>query len=173
MTQTQEIQKNLLWLDNLLFIIQIKERNIDKEKSEESDNNWFRNKVVKKATKQISNSINFLKQNNITVKNAQNHSIAINVSEQDLRNAHKVIIYMPRNSLIDKDNRSIKFYTSKKSGNIHIFNIDDYRNICNALITPSELDEYLKFRDQFVNAEFFSGQEHQNERCHAKFSFPK
>ena len=68
MTQTQEIQKNLLWLDNLLFIIQIKERNIDKEKSEESDNNWFRNKVVKKATKQISNSINFLKQNNITVK---------------------------------------------------------------------------------------------------------
>lgn len=104
---------------------------------------------MKKATKQISNSINFLKQNNITVKNAQNHSIAINVSEQDLRNAHKVIIYMPRNSLIDKDNRSIKFYTSKKSGNIHIFNIDDYRNICNALITPSELDEYLKFREIF------------------------
>src|SRR5690625_517667 len=42
----------------------------------------------------------------------------------------------------------MKFYESKKSGNIHIFNLEDYLCVCKFLITPTELDEYLKFRER-------------------------
>ena len=55
---------------------------------------------------------------------------------------------MPNSSLINDYNKSIKFYESKQSGNIHIFNIEDYSWICRFLITPTELDEYLKFRER-------------------------
>ena len=143
----KELADTILWLSDLLFIIQVKERNPKEIKSETEENAWFDNTVIKKAKVQIANSIEYLnKYTNIKIKNIRNHSI--DISNANKIGINKVIIYMPNNSPISNDKRAIKFYESKKSGNIHIFNVEDYLWVCKFLITPTELDEYLKFRER-------------------------
>jgi len=143
----KELADNVLWLDNLLFIIQVKERNSIDIKSEAEENKWFENTVLKTAKNQIKKSVDFFsKYDEIKVKNVRNHEIEI--SKANLHDVNKVIIYMPNSTLINEKNKSLKFYESKLSGNIHIFNIEDYLWICKFLMTPTELDEYLKFRER-------------------------
>lgn len=143
----KELADTVLWLGDLLFIIQVKERNPSEIKSEIEENKWFNNTVLKKAKNQISDSIEYLnKYTEIKIKNIRNHSI--DISKANKIGINKIIIYMPNNSSISDENRSMKFCESKKSGNIHIFNIEDYLWLCKFLITPTELDEYLKFRER-------------------------
>lgn len=143
----KELADTVLWLGDLLFIIQVKERNPNEIKSEAEENAWFDNKVLKKAKEQIANSIEYLNRyTEIKIKNIRNHSI--DISKANKIGINKVIVYMPNNSPISDEKRSMKFYESKKSGNIHIFNIEDYLWVCKFLITPTELDEYLKFRER-------------------------
>lgn len=145
---TKELADNILWLDDLLFIIQIKERNLHEVKSKEDENNWFKNKVLGKAKSQIYQSLKFFQDNKkINIKNIRGH--LLDISKVNLGRVKKIIIYMPNSFLIGEENKSIKFYKSKKSGSINIFNIDDYSNICKKLITPTELNEYLEFRERF------------------------
>src|SRR5690625_3116747 len=56
----KELADTVLWLGDLLFIIQVKERNPNEIKSEAEENAWFDNKVLKKAKEQIANSIEYL-----------------------------------------------------------------------------------------------------------------
>ena len=42
----------------------------------------------------------------------------------------------------------MKFYESNDVGNIHLFESEDYFWVCKHLITPSELNEYLEFRER-------------------------
>lgn len=143
----KELADNVLWLDNLLFVIQVKERNPKEIKSEKEENKWFENTVLKTAKNQIKNSVDFFsKYSEIKVKNVRNREIEI--SKASLTDINKIIIYMPNSSMLTIKNKSMKFYESKLSGNIHIFNIEDYLWICKFLITPTELDEYLKFRER-------------------------
>lgn len=143
----KELADTVLWVGDLLFIIQVKERNPNEIKSEAEENDWFDNKVLKKAKDQIANSIEYLnKYTEIKIKNIRNHTI--DISKANKIGINKVIVYMPNNSPISSEKRSMKFYESKKSGNIHIFNIEDYLWVCKFLITPTELDEYLKFRER-------------------------
>ena len=140
----KELADNVLWIDNLLFVIQIKERNIDKATT--NADNWFNNKVLKKAKKQISNTLEYFnKYDKIPIKNCRNQSI--DISKANLNGINKVIIYKLEEEL-NQNNKNIKFYESQKEGNIHIFNVKDYYWICKYLITPTELDEYLKFRER-------------------------
>jgi len=53
----KELADNVLWLDNLLFVIQVKERNPKEIKSEEDENKWFNNTVLKTAKNQIKKSV--------------------------------------------------------------------------------------------------------------------
>lgn len=143
----KELADTVLWLGDLLFIIQVKERNTNEIKSEAEENVWFDNKVLKKAKDQIAKSIEYLNRySEIKIKNVLNHTIDISKAKKN--GINKVIVYMANNSLISREKRSMKFYESKKLGNIHIFNIEDYLWVCKFLITPTELDEYLKFRER-------------------------
>ncbi len=49
-----------------------------------------------------------------------NHSI--DISKVNKIGINKVIIYMHKTSTISEDRKLMKFYESKKNGNIHIFN---------------------------------------------------
>ncbi|MFS4454503.1 hypothetical protein [Maribacter sp. 2304DJ31-5] len=141
---TKELADNILILDDLLFIIQIKERNINEAKH--STENWFKNKVLNKAKKQIKETSKYLKKyDSIPIVNRQNQTI--DVSKVNLQNINKLIIYKCDVKL-KEEYELLKFNESKIEGLIHIFNINDYYNICEFLVTPSELDEYLKFREE-------------------------
>jgi hypothetical protein len=141
-----ELADNVLWLDDLLFVIQVKERNPSEVKTAAEENKWFE-KVTKKAKKQIGDSITFLKSyDGIKIKNLRNHEIEI--SKPSVDKVNKVIIYVPISDLISEENRFTKFYESSQVGNVHIFHVEDYLWVCKYLVTPTELDEYLKFRER-------------------------
>ncbi len=141
-----EFADNVVWLDDIFFIIQIKDRNVSKTKD---DNLWFDNKVIKKGSKQIRDSIKFLEENqNIVIENEKGHKR--NIKDANLEKIRKIIIYTPNKSL-DESNRFLKFKVSSKVGLIHLFHTEDYYNICKYLHTPAEIDEYLQFRESFYH----------------------
>ncbi len=141
-----ELADTVLWLDDLLFVIQVKERNPNDVKTAVEENKWFLN-VTKKAKKQIGDSITFFKSyDGIKIKNLRNHEIEI--LKPSLDQINKVIVYVPNSDLITEENRFTKFYESSQVGNVHIFHIEDYLWVCKYLVTPTELDEYLKFRER-------------------------
>ena len=143
----KELADTILWLRDLLFIIQVKERTQTEIKSEIEEDNWFENTILRKAKSQIVNSIGYLnKYKEIKIKNVRNHSV--NISYANITGINKVIVYMSNGSPISSEYKSMKFYESAKAGNIHIFSIEDYLSVCKFLITPTELDEYLKFRER-------------------------
>ncbi len=143
----KELADNVLWIDDLLFIIQIKERNSTDVKTVVEENKWFENTILKKAKNQIKDSLNFFSlYDEIKVKNVRNH--VIDIAKANATSIHKIIIYQPNSTLLNDKNKSLKFCNSSVVGNIHLFNIEDYLGICEILITPAELDEYLKFRER-------------------------
>lgn len=140
--QELELADNVIWLDNLLLIYQIKERN----KSGKSNiENWFKNKVLRKAVKQIKDTISYFEiYKEISIPNEKGH--VLNVSEARKIEPIKLIIYAPNHQFPDIL-RFQKFHKSKEIGCVHLFHIEDYLWICKYLITPFEIKEYLNFRE--------------------------
>jgi hypothetical protein len=141
-----ELADNILWLDDLFFIIQIKERNSTDIKTVDEENKWFKNTVLKTAKNQIKKSVDYFgTYDNIPIKNMRDHLFEL--TPPDLTQCNKLIIYMPNSDKISEQNRRVKIYHSKQVGAIHIFHLEDYYWICRYLLTPAELDEYLRFRE--------------------------
>lgn len=140
----KELADNILCLNNLLFVLQIKERNSEKAKG--TIDSWFKNKILKKAKNQIKDTISFFNEyDSLPILNGRNQSI--DIAKVNHHGIHKLIVYKTEETLNEK-NKNVKFYESQDVGNIHILNYKDYYWICKYLHTPTELDEYLKFRER-------------------------
>jgi hypothetical protein len=136
-----ELADNVVWLDKILFITQIKERNSTEEQNLD---NWFKNKVINKAVKQIKNTITYLNTySEINIENEKGHTL--NIQEARKIKPVKLIIYAPKN-FISKEIRFQKFYKSQSVGHIQLFHIEDYLLVCKYLVTPIEIYEYMIFR---------------------------
>lgn len=137
-----ELADNFVWLDDLLFIFQIKERN---ENATGAVINWYRKKVRNVAVGQIKNSLDYLMRfEQIKIQNEKGH--IFDVSEARKVIPKKVIIFsadLPESLLFQK------FHESSSAGLIHLLHLDDYSWICKYLVTPSEIHEYLTFRESF------------------------
>lgn len=144
--QKLEFSDNVIWLDDIFFIYEIKERN-SKENSD--DSSWFKNKILNKAVKQIKATHNYLeKYPDIPIVNEKGHKK--NISEANFSRIQSVIIYSPSENF-EESQRFLKFYKSTKVGLIHLFHSEDYYWICKYLITPAEVKEYLIFREDLFN----------------------
>jgi len=140
--QELELADSFVWLGEFLFIFQVKDRHDSTGGTEE---NWFKNKVLKSAVRQIKDSLRYLSEfDEIPVINHRGHQI--NVAETRKLIPKKIIVYNPSNDF-PEHLKLQKFYKSKKCGEIHLFNTEDYYWICKFLITPFEIDEYLTFRE--------------------------
>lgn len=140
--QELELADNVVWLDDLLQITQIKERN---KSGDSNDENWFKSKVLRKAVKQIKDTISYFEiYKNISIPNERGH--VFNLSEAGKLEPIKIVIYLPGDSFPDSL-RFKKFYESKDVGLIHLFHIEDYLWICKYLITPYEIKDFLQFRE--------------------------
>ena len=137
-----EVADNIVWIDQLLFITQIKERN---ELETGSIEKWFQNKVINKAVKQIKNTHKYLNiYRDISIINNKGHSR--NLSESANAERYSLICYMPGENFVESLHYR-KFYESSEVGLIHLFHAEDYMWICRYLITPAEIEEYLIFRE--------------------------
>lgn len=145
--QQLEFADNVVWLDELFFIYQIK----DRESNSVNDIKWFDNKVLNKGVKQIKSTLKYISTYpEILIENEKGHKLDITQARKCKR-IRKIIIYTPT---IDfpEEKRNIKFYESSEVGLIHLFHSEDYYWICKYLLTPSEVDEYLGFREDFYLA---------------------
>ena len=141
--QKFEFSDNVVWIDDIFFIFEIKERKFDETDGEIE---WFENKILKKAVKQIKNTHKYLKKYpNIPIVNERGHTK--NISEANLNDIQNIIVYSTNNEF-NEEKRFIKFYNSKKIGLIHLFHSEDYYWICKYLLTPAEVKEYLLFREE-------------------------
>lgn len=140
--QKLEFADNVIWLDKLFFIYQIKER----EPNSTDDIRWFENKVLKKAVKQIKSTLKYISlYPEIIIENEKGHKLDITKAKK-CNNPKKVVIYSPNNDFSESQ-RYLKFYESSDIGLVHLFHSEDYFWICKYLITPAEIEEYLNFRE--------------------------
>lgn len=141
--QLLEFADNVVWLDDLLFVYQIK----GKENKNDNQHNWFNNKILKIAVDQIKKTLKYLQDYpEICIENEKGHKLDI-IKARESTIVKKIIIYSPNENLPD-NLRQIKFYESTTVDLIHLFHIEDYYWICRYLITPAEISEYLDFRER-------------------------
>lgn len=64
--QKQQYADNVVWLDDIFFIYQIK----DRKPTDSDDKKWFENKVLKKGVQQIKRTLQYLNTcNEVTITN--------------------------------------------------------------------------------------------------------
>lgn len=137
-----ELADNIVWLDDILLIFQIKE----KENGDGDLKKWFRNKVLNKAVKQIKDTHKYLATHEeIIIENEK--GLKKNILESKHIIPNNIIIYSSHQEFAEED-RFQKFYRSSEVGLIHLFHTEDYYWICRYLITPAEVKEYLDFRER-------------------------
>jgi hypothetical protein len=144
-----EFADNVIWLDDLAILYQLKERNASTTTFPEREKKWFANDVLGKATRQIRNTLKYLDEcAQIQLQNGRGHTF--NLATASLRTREKVVIYLPHD-LLPNDCRRIKHHQSTSAGLIHIFQAADYLGVCQTLITPHEIHDYLQYRESLIN----------------------
>lgn len=142
-----EIADSFILLDDIVFVIQTKERNKSAVDTVESVDNWFKGKVLKKAKNQIKESLRYLKEyHGLSIQNSRGHAITIPQIEE--RVIRKIIIYLANSTNLSNELRNKKFYNSQDIGQINILELHDYCFLCDFLKTPAELNNYLFFRER-------------------------
>lgn len=149
-SQTEvELADNVLLLGDLLLAFQLKEREPSKDSSEESERRWFEKKVLTKATRQIRDTLRYLDENeSISLKNHRGHELKL--EPRRLTQIHKLVVYLPDN-MLPSDCLNKKYHESKSAGVIHIIPAHDYLGIVQTLLTPTEVADYLDFREELIS----------------------
>jgi hypothetical protein len=143
-----ELADSLLFLGTSLVAFQLKERSEASGATPESESRWFQKKIIGKATKQIRDTIEYLKlHDEIPLQNHRGH--VISVKRANVRRLHKLVVYASNGKLPEASSR-LRFHQSKTAGVIHLIKADDYEKLVKTLLTPAELTDYLSFREELV-----------------------
>ena len=120
--QEYELADHVVWVDDLLIAFQLKQRE-PSEGSTGDHEQWFENKVLKRATKQIRDTIGFLQQyETVEIENQRGHRFTLRPTA--IKRTFMVVVYdlPPETVLRAKPNH----YRSKTAGFIHLLRYPDY-----------------------------------------------
>jgi hypothetical protein len=141
-----ELADHVVRIGHLLFLYQLKERDSSATTTIEK---WLKKKVVTKATQQIRATIRLLHSHApVRVANERGHvfDLAARLSDRPFR----LILFK------SGDQRTPlpypRFHRSTSAGFIHIFDALDYFGICQYLLTPIEMAEYLTWREAAIQS---------------------
>jgi hypothetical protein len=144
-----ELSDRVVFVDNIGFIVQLKERE-QKVASKPGDlEKWVANNVVKKAVKQVQNTRDLLRSyKGLSLVNHFGHRV--HVPPRDPDDLVSVIIYrVPPKA---RAFRAARFKKGRNGGFVHILRDLEYFEICEHFVTPAELVDYFSFRrDILVN----------------------
>lgn len=147
--QEVELADNLIWLGDYAMVLQLKGRD-EPTQDAQTERNWFENKVLKKATRQIRDSIGYLDAHpEIRVTNERGHAFDIRRSE--INDITKIIVYLAGNAL-PEDCRQQRYYDSRTAGFIHVVPAHDYLGILEKLRAPGDIRSYFEYRQAVLPA---------------------
>jgi hypothetical protein len=131
-------------IGSLALVFQLKERT-EGTLDPETERQWFRRKVLGKATDQIKASLRYLAENEkILLTNEQGHEIAVRGG--NLEDIKKIVVFLPGRSL-PEDCWATKFHVSTTVGFIHIVAAHDYLGILDKLRIPDDVRLYFEYRE--------------------------
>ncbi len=137
-----ELADHVVWADDLLIAIQMKEREAGLPEA-----NWFEEKVLKKATRQVRDTLSFLgKYEAIQIENQRGHRF--NLEPATLKRKFMVVVYDEPASAIYRARPN--HHVSRTAGPIHVLRATDLLDVCRTLITLTEIARYLEFRANIV-----------------------
>lgn len=146
--QEIEVADNVLIIDDLYIVYQLKERFEPENTTADKEIKWFEKKIIKNACKQIKDSLKYISDyDEVRLENNRGHKI--NIATNQVKNVHKVVMYKP-SKLLPLEKLQKKFHQSSTAGVIHLFCKEDYFGLIETLITPAELHEYLSYREQLI-----------------------
>lgn len=144
-----ELADSILWIDHLLAVYQLKEREAQSATTVEAEERWFERKVLRQATRQIRDTLTYLNcAGRVEIQNHRGHAFGIDIRK--IRELHKLILYLP-NAILPESCRGIKHHRSSTAGLIHILSANDYLGIVQTLLTPAEVADYLYFREALID----------------------
>lgn len=127
-------------INNILLIIQVKERN--QTLSDEEELKWLKNTVFNKAIKQVKDSFNLqLDSEGIRFKNVKGST-----SELSKHKIMPIVVFF--NDAIT--NYSRHYYSEKNNIRINVFNAVDFELMIKNLIIPIDIIKYLEYRTSLV-----------------------
>lgn len=139
-----ELADGIIWLDDLAILFQMKERARSASNTQNALDHWFESKVVKRATRQIRDTLSYLsKQDPIGATN--NRGQKVYLSSGNLRTVHKIVLFQEGET--SAASTRPKFHRSQSAGVVHLIPIEDYIDLVHTLLTPTELSEYLAWRE--------------------------
>lgn len=140
-----EFADAVIMLGDVLLVFQIKERSLDQAGDAEAERRWFESKVIRKATKQLRDTLRYLNAySEIHVPNERGH--IFNLASTMFADVLKVVVYMPAPNL-PKHCRRIQSHVSGSAGFIHILDARDYLELSRTLRVPEEVVRYFKYRE--------------------------
>lgn len=144
-----ELADKVVWLGDLLIAYQIKEREAPANTTPQRERRWFEDEVVKKATRQIRDTLSYLSAYpDIELRNGRGHTF--NIATVQIKHFHKLVVYHPHELLPTACARK-KYHRSRKANVIvHLIHSEAYLQILQTLITPVEIAEYLTYRESLV-----------------------
>lgn len=138
-----ELADNLIWLGDHAMVLQLKGRKTPTE-DPDAERNWFQNKVLKKATRQIRDSTGYLDAHpEIRVTNERGH--AFDIRRADINDIARIVVYLGSENLPEDCWRQ-RYHESKSAGFIHIIAAHDYLGILEKLRAPGDIRLYFEYR---------------------------
>lgn len=145
--QQVELADGIVKIGSLALVFQLKERT-EETSDPEAERQWFRRKVLRKATNQIKDSVRYLAEHEeIRLTNARGHEIP--VKGADLQDVKKIVVFLPGRSL-PADCWETKFHVSATAGFIHIVAAHDYLGILDKLRVPDDVRLYFEYRESVL-----------------------
>ena len=141
-----ELADHVVRIGPLLFLYQLKERDRSATISLEA---WLQSRVLKKATRQIRNTVNLVRRSTpVFVANGRGHVFDVAARPDD--SVFRLILFKS-----GEERTALpypRFHLSRSVGFIHILDALDYFGVCTYFITPIEIADYLTWRERALQS---------------------
>lgn len=137
-----ELADLIINLEDVILAIQLKERNEkDRTQDKNVEEKWLKKKC-KKAKEQIKDTILFINNEKVSFANARGKETKINP------NAEIVPLVVFENVSIPEYEHLLRSHTTDGLS-VNCMSIDDFQRMCQELVSPIEIIEYIKWRKVF------------------------
>lgn len=137
-----ELADLIINLEDVILAIQLKERNEkDRTQDKNVEEKWL-TKKCKKAKEQIRDTISYINNEKVSFINARGKETKINP------NAEVVPLVVFENVSISEYEHLLRSHTPEGL-TVNCMSIDDFQFMCQELVSPIEIIEYIKWRKEF------------------------